>query len=115
MKYLSGVAVLSLMLAAGIAADDSGATNGAREETRACVQCHSLRLIHSQRLSKATWTKEVDKMIRWGAPVHDRETLIDYLSEQYSDAKPAPEDSRSADGTKNSSMAPHDSRARGGN
>lgn len=115
MKYFSSVAALSLLIAVGIAADDSGSGNGAREEVHACVQCHSLRLIHSQRLSKAAWTKEVDKMIRWGAPVHERETLIDYLAEQYSDAKPVPEDPRSADGTKNSSAAQHASGTKGDN
>ena len=35
-----------------------------------------------QRLSKAAWTKEVDKMIKWGAVVDasDHDALVDYLS-----------------------------------
>ena len=48
----------------------------------ACLECHDAQLIAQQRLSKKTWTKEVDKMIKWGAAVDpkDRDTFIDYLS-----------------------------------
>jgi len=48
----------------------------------ACTECHEARIIVQQRLSKAAWTKEVDKMTKWGAVVEpqDRDTLIDYLS-----------------------------------
>ncbi len=89
-----------LISAAACAAAQSTSERAKAEEARSCVQCHSLRLIHSQRLSKAAWTKEVDKMIGWGAPVRDRELLIDYLSEEYSDSKPVPEPERSGDGVK---------------
>ena len=58
--------------------------------TNACTECHESRIILQQRLSKAAWTKEVDKMIKWGALVDpkDRDGLIDYLSENYSVDKP---------------------------
>jgi hypothetical protein len=48
----------------------------------ACTECHEARIIVQQRLSKAAWTKEVDKMMKWGAVVEpqDRDALIDYLS-----------------------------------
>jgi hypothetical protein len=51
----------------------------------ACMECHEARIILQQRLSKAAWTKEVDKMIKWGAVVDlkDREALIDYLSTNF--------------------------------
>lgn len=51
----------------------------------ACMECHDASIIMQQRLSKAAWTKEVDKMIRWGAVVDptDREALIDYLSSNF--------------------------------
>jgi len=51
----------------------------------ACSTCHEPRIIVQQRLSKAAWTKEVDKMIRWGAEVdpNDRDTLIDYFSTNF--------------------------------
>ena len=58
--------------------------------TTACTECHEARIILQQRLSKATWTKEVDKMTKWGALVDpaDRESLIDYLSTNFSPDKP---------------------------
>ena len=60
--------------------------------TAACTECHESRIILQQRLSKAAWTKEVDKMIKWGAVVDpaDREGFIDYLSSNFpSDKAPA--------------------------
>jgi hypothetical protein len=47
-----------------------------------CTECHEARIILQQRLSKAAWTKEVDKMIKWGAVVDasDHDALVDYLS-----------------------------------
>src|ERR1700761_8101723 len=37
--------------------------------TTACTECHEARIILQQRLSKAAWGKEVDKMTKWGAVV----------------------------------------------
>lgn len=53
--------------------------------TTACTECHESRIILQQRLSKAAWTKEVDKMIKWGAFVdpEDRDAFIDYLSTNF--------------------------------
>lgn len=52
---------------------------------RACLTCHEDDLIESQRLTRAGWVREVDKMIRWGADVAptDRDALVDYLSARY--------------------------------
>jgi len=62
----------------------------------ACMECHESRIILQQRLSKAAWTKEVDKMIKWGAVVDpkDRDALIDYLSTNFSADKAAEAASR---------------------
>ena len=80
-----------LLASAGLAqAQNDTDEAGQKLERTACVACHSLRLIHSQRLSKAAWEKEVDKMIGWGAVVPERKLLIDYLAAEYSNAKPAP-------------------------
>jgi hypothetical protein len=51
----------------------------------ACGSCHEARIIVQQRLSKAAWTKEMDKMIKWGAEVDpkDRDALIDYFSANF--------------------------------
>jgi hypothetical protein len=53
--------------------------------TTACTECHESRIIVQQRLSKAAWTKEVDKMTKWGALVEpqDHDALIDYLSANF--------------------------------
>ena len=58
--------------------------------TTACLECHEARIILQQRLSKAAWTKEVDKMIKWGAVVDptDRDGLIDYFSTNFSPDQP---------------------------
>ena len=97
MKILIGLCALANLV---LAADSDLVTRGKKEEDFSCVQCHSLRLIHSQRLSKATWNKELDKMAGWGAPIRDRQALLDYLTEQYSDAKPMAPAERSGDGSK---------------
>jgi mono/diheme cytochrome c family protein len=59
--------------------------------TTACLECHEARIILQQRLSKTAWTKEVDKMTKWGAVVDpaDRDAIIDYLSSNFSPDKPA--------------------------
>jgi hypothetical protein len=68
-----------------------------QKATVACTECHEARIILQQRLSKATWTKEVDKMIKWGAVVdaHDHDALIDYLSTNFTVDQPAYQPSRS--------------------
>jgi hypothetical protein len=62
----------------------------AAKATTACTECHEARIILQQRLSKAGWTKEVDKMSKWGAVVDasDRDAFIDYLSTNFSPDKP---------------------------
>jgi hypothetical protein len=57
--------------------------------TTACLECHEARIILQQRLTNAAWTKEVDKMVKWGAVVdgNDRDALIDYLSTNFSPDK----------------------------
>jgi cytochrome c5 len=50
-----------------------------------CLTCHEADLSEQQRLSRAGWTREVDKMIRWGAVLSEEEksSLIDFLTGQY--------------------------------
>ena len=50
-----------------------------------CLNCHGDDLIKQQRLSRATWVREIEKMTRWGATVKDdeKEPLADYLFKQY--------------------------------
>src|ERR1700739_3097670 len=58
--------------------------------TTSCLECHEARIILQQRLSKAAWTKEVDKMTKWGAVVDpsDHDALIDYLSTNFNPDQP---------------------------
>ena len=69
--------------------------------TNACTECHEARIIVQQRLSKAAWTKEVDKMTKWGALVdpQDRDALIDYLSANFGVDKPGYVAERSSSST----------------
>jgi len=50
-----------------------------------CLVCHEIDLIKQQRLSRAGWTREVDKMIRWGASISaaEKEPLLDYLADSF--------------------------------
>jgi len=68
--------------------------------TTACLECHEARIILQQRLSKAAWTKEVDKMTKWGALVDpsDRDALIDYLSRNFAPDQPPYEAPRTLQG-----------------
>ncbi len=66
--------------------------------TTACTECHDSSIILQQRLSKAAWTKTVDKMIKWGATVDakDHDSLIDYLSTNLGPDKPPYEPPKTA-------------------
>jgi hypothetical protein len=80
------------------ATEDMPAGSMQAKATTACTECHETRIILQQRLSKAAWTKEVDKMTKWGALVDpaDRDALIDYLSTNFSPDKPAYEPQRTS-------------------
>ncbi|MBM3784098.1 MAG: hypothetical protein FJW30_07035 [Acidobacteria bacterium] len=50
-----------------------------------CLACHGEEGISQQRLSRAQWEREVEKMQRWGARVtpENKETLVDYLHKRF--------------------------------
>ena len=50
-----------------------------------CGVCHDDDLIRQQRLTRADWNREIDKMIGWGARLKDddRAGFLDYLSDNF--------------------------------
>src|ERR1700716_1179019 len=83
------VIVLTVALICGGAAAGAPSSNEAlpagplqEKAGAACLSCHEARITLQQRLNKAAWTKEMDKMTKWGAEVDpkDRDALIDYFS-----------------------------------
>jgi DMSO/TMAO reductase YedYZ molybdopterin-dependent catalytic subunit len=52
---------------------------------QSCLACHEDNVIKQQRLTKAQWDREINKMVGWGAKIKDsdRPALLDYLSKTY--------------------------------
>lgn len=50
-----------------------------------CLGCHNEDLIKGQKLTRAQWEREVEKMVRWGAqvPAEQKTGLIDYLTARF--------------------------------
>ena len=92
---MTGAALLAL---AAVAADQATLDRGKKEAGESCMPCHSLRLVESQRLSRATWNKEIDKMVGWGTKLNDREALVEYLVANFGDDKPPAPPTISKDG-----------------
>ncbi len=63
----------------------AGADPGKQIFEEKCLLCHEADLTEQQRLSRPGWTREVEKMVRWGAVVTDteKEPLIDYLFKNF--------------------------------
>jgi mono/diheme cytochrome c family protein len=68
-----------------VAAHGAATAAGEAVFTRACLACHGADLTEQQRLSPTGWTREVEKMVRWGAQVSDAEkvALVQYLASRY--------------------------------
>src|SRR5262250_281190 len=80
------VAVCGLMNANTRAArQDLPEGKGAELARDKCLNCHEADVIVAQRLSRQGWTREVEKMIRWGAVVSDpeKEVLVDYFAARF--------------------------------
>ena len=58
---------------------------GRAETEAACYACHSADLLLQQRLTEKQWTAAVEKMIRWGAVVSekDKAPIIAYLAKHF--------------------------------
>jgi DMSO/TMAO reductase YedYZ molybdopterin-dependent catalytic subunit len=51
----------------------------------ACLTCHDEGMMTQQRLTRAQWDRELNKMTGWGAEIkpEDREGILKYLSDQF--------------------------------
>ena len=54
-------------------------------QPRACLTCHDADLTEQQRLIRAGWSREIEKMVRWGANVReaDKDMLLNYLTTRF--------------------------------
>jgi hypothetical protein len=89
----AGVVVLTLLIGLSVmhAQSPDLPAGPVRAKVRtACTECHDARIVLQQRLSDKAWTREVDKMIKWGAVVDatDRDAFIRYLSLNFPPDKP---------------------------
>lgn len=91
--------ILVILAAGSVWAADQATLDRGQKEERNCIACHSLRIVHSQRLSAAAWSKELDKMAGWGANVTDRDALLAYLTANFGADKPPAPAELSGDGT----------------
>src|SRR5262247_706091 len=80
-------AIMCFLMSAGARAarQDLPEGKGVEIARDKCVTCHEADLIVSQRLSRQGWTREVEKMIRWGAVASEseKELLIDYFAAHF--------------------------------
>ena len=87
---------------AAMAADQATLDQGRKVAQTTCIPCHSLRLVNSQRLSRAAWDRELTKMAAWGwsAKPEERAALMEYLVANFGDDKPVAPPEKSSDGRK---------------
>jgi hypothetical protein len=93
MKRITLVAALALLaLAAAKELPQAGtqfhslaAGAGKQQTEAACLRCHSADLLAQQRLTEKQWTAAVEKMMRWGAavPEKDKAAIVAYLARHY--------------------------------
>ena len=92
-SVLAVALICTLRIAAAASSPNDQLPAGPLQEkaAAACLSCHEARIIVQQRLSKAAWTREMDKMVKWGAEVdpQDRDALIDYFSANFGSDQPA--------------------------
>ena len=101
-------AVIAVPLSFSQAPAPSNAEIAKRLEASCTMTCHGPALIAQQRLDRAGWTREIDKMIRWGAvvPAAEKEPLIDYLTRAFNSARPLPNSFKAVPVGKGSDLYP---------
>jgi hypothetical protein len=83
-------------LAAMLLAQSNTAPMAQKMEAACTGTCHGPSLIAQQRLDRGGWTREVEKMMRWGAQVEpaDKDALINYLTSLFNSSRPRPNTSK---------------------
>lgn len=101
MRAKPGLFAVAVCAIAAVAADQA-TLDAKRAEQAGCLPCHSLRLVRSQRLSRAAWDRELTKMAGWGwtSKPEERAALLEYLVANFGDDKPVAPPERSGDGRK---------------
>src|SRR5438094_6034008 len=103
-KYRSmskvNIAIFFLIYPLADIACAQGAAAGIVQKMEAtCTRvCHGPSLITQQRLDVAGWTREVNKMVGWGAEIEggDKEELVRYLAAQFNANRSRPSSSQAA-------------------
>jgi quinohemoprotein amine dehydrogenase alpha subunit-like protein len=64
------------------------AGTGKTQTEAACIACHSTDMLMQQTLTPKQWTATVEKMMRWGAEMSekDKPVVIDYLAKHFGPA-----------------------------
>ncbi|HYR45065.1 MAG TPA: hypothetical protein VER98_18685 [Terriglobia bacterium] len=96
LKASLAIAVL-ICLVSDLAGAQVPAGGIAQKMEATCARtCHGPSLIAQQRLNTAGWTREVNKMIGWGADVADadKDALIAYLANTFNNGRPRPSSSK---------------------
>jgi hypothetical protein len=80
-----GVTISAQAPASGAADESAPPANYPEGYQAACFSCHDEHMMHPQRLTRAQWDRELNKMSGWGAQVkaEDRDAILNYLSNRF--------------------------------
>ena len=75
-------ALIVAVIGTGVAAQERPSAAGEELLRTRCQTCHGADLIRQQRLSRDGWTREIDKMIGWGAVLSpgDKAAVLELLA-----------------------------------
>lgn len=81
-RKVTPVIVAAALSCAAVEAQDLPDGSGAGIVRSRCLGCHGFELITQQRLSRDSWSRELDKMAGWGAVIAaaERDALLAYLT-----------------------------------
>jgi hypothetical protein len=88
---IGSLVILLLALAPGFLYAQTA--NMAQRMATCTASCHGSSLIAQQRLDRNGWSREIEKMIGWGAQLPDAEKdpFISYLAASFNSSRPRPD------------------------